>query len=723
MKGLLKLVAGLGVLVIVLIVAGGAILGAFFDPNEYKPEIEKVALEKGGIELKIHGDIGWSVFPWLGLEVNKIDVKFPGKGDLASLNKAQLSVRIPALISGNVEMQSIVVDGLQLNLVKEKNGATNWVADVKSTASNDSEENTPPEAASENAPSPAIALNIDSIQISNGNINYLDKSTDTEALLSDFNMSSGQVVTNAFFPAELSFNATQRVKGEEQIKATANLSAEFFLDLDNQLYKIKDLDSKFNLSGKPLAGKSLEIATSANIEANLAKQQLTLSDLTLSLANLKATGNLAVNNFVAPVISGKLSVASFDLNTLLSAIGQAAVKTTDPDALTAISFNTELAGPANTITAKTISLTLDDTTFKGSAAFNLANSNISLNLQGDKLDADRYMPPATTNKAAASSTPAKGSTQASAAPYSKDAILPIDALRALALDSNIGLTALHVANLDVSDIVVNVSAHGGLIKASKIDANLYSGSVKNNVTVDVRNKTPVITSQKTISGIQVGDMLKAMADVDQLTGALHSQSNLTLRGNSVHDFVNSVTGTANVKMTDGELHGIDMAQTVCQGLNNISSLGVNTQEVDKSTPFANMGASANIKNGVVSNQDLKAALDAMSLSGKGTVNLPKQLLDYRLGFMVEKNLFKETCSFPDKLEGVEIPIDCKGSFSTDPAKLCKPDFSFISDAMKKQVKEKVDAKKAEVKEKVDAKKDEAKAKLKDKLDSKLKGLF
>lgn len=90
-------------------------------------------------------------------------------------------------------------------------------------------------------------------------------------------------------------------------------------------------------------------------------------------------------------------------------------------------------------------------------------------------------------------------------------------------------------------------------------------------------------------------MLKAMADVDQLTGALHSQSNLTLRGNSVHDFVNSVTGTANVKMTDGELHGIDMAQTVCQGLNNISSLGVNTQEVDKSTPFANMGASANIK--------------------------------------------------------------------------------------------------------------------------------
>ncbi|MGB0749095.1 MAG: LysR substrate-binding domain-containing protein, partial [Magnetospiraceae bacterium] len=26
------------------------------------------ALENGGVELKINGDIGWSVFPWLGLE-------------------------------------------------------------------------------------------------------------------------------------------------------------------------------------------------------------------------------------------------------------------------------------------------------------------------------------------------------------------------------------------------------------------------------------------------------------------------------------------------------------------------------------------------------------------------------------------------------------------------------------------------------------------------------
>ncbi|WP_299181528.1 AsmA family protein [uncultured Neptuniibacter sp.] len=699
MKGLLKLIAGLAALVVVVILAGGAILGAFFDPNEYKPEIEKAALENAGIELKIQGDIGWSVFPWLGLAVNQIDLKFPGKAELASLNQAQISVRLPALFSGQVEMQSVIIDGLKLNLVKEKDGTTNWAAEISHQDSQKSGDSSPSEA-SQGA---AIALNIDSIQITNGDITYADKTSEMLAHLSQFNMRSGQVVTNAFFPAELSFKATQSIKGEEQVKAEAQLAAEFFLDLDKQLYKIKGLASTLTLGGKPLGGNSLTLKTAANIDADLAQQQVNLNDLNLSVADLQAKGALAINNFAAPMISGQLDLPAFDLNKLLTAIGQPAVTTTDPAALKSISLSTQLEGPANTVTAKTLTLKLDDTTFNGSAGFDLNSGNISLNLQGDKLNADRYLPPAAEGQA---TTPAKSDKTAG---YPKDPILPVDALRSLELDSNIGLKALHVSNMDISNIAVKVNAHNGVVKVGKLNADLYGGSVRNNVTIDLRNKTPLITSNKSISGIQVGDMLKAMADTDQLTGKLNSKSKITLRGNSVHDFVNSMTGTASVNMKDGELHGIDMAQTVCQGMNNVSSLGINTQEVDRSTPFANMGATANIKNGVVNNRDLKAQLDAMALSGKGTVNLPKQLLDYRLGFMVEKNLFKETCSFPNKLEGVEIPIDCKGSFNTDPAKLCKPDFSFITDALKKQVKEKA---KAKVEEKV-----------KDKLGDKLKGLF
>ncbi|WP_372836025.1 AsmA family protein, partial [Pontibacterium sp.] len=261
----------------------------------------------------------------------------------------------------------------------------------------------------------------------------------------------------------------------------------------------------------------------------------------------------------------------------------------------------------------------------------------------------------------------------------------------------------------------------GLIKGSKINADMYQGTLRNSATLDVR-KTPIrIAVKKDIKGIQVGDMLKAAADTDALTGALNSQANITARGRSVYDIVHSLNGTTNVQMKDGELKGIDMAQTVCQGLNTVKSLGINTQEVDKSTPFANLSASTKIVNGVVNNPDLKAALDAMVLNGKGKVNLPKESLDYRVGLTIEQNLFKETCSIPDSLEGVEFPVDCKGGFDTDPAKLCKPDLAVFKNIFEAKAK-------AKVKAKVDEQKDKLKEKLGEKLGGEegqklLKGLF
>ena len=49
-------------LVILLTIAFG-IITALFNPNDYKDDIESIALDKAGIELDINGDISWSVFP------------------------------------------------------------------------------------------------------------------------------------------------------------------------------------------------------------------------------------------------------------------------------------------------------------------------------------------------------------------------------------------------------------------------------------------------------------------------------------------------------------------------------------------------------------------------------------------------------------------------------------------------------------------------------------
>ncbi|WP_370298807.1 AsmA family protein [Pontibacterium sp.] len=706
MKTLMKIVGGLVALVILLIVAGGAILGMFFDPNEYKGEIEKIALDEGGVELKIGGDIGWSVFPWLGLELGDISVKYPNKPQLATLSKAQVSVRIPALLSGQVQMSSVVVDGLNLNLVQD-GSSNNW---APATSNKDSAEAEQPTAA-ESAGGTAIALDIDSIAVTNGNLSFEDKQAGTKALVKNLNLTTGKVQDDVAFPLTLSFDAEQYASGSSAPAMTvgSKLDGNVRFNLGKQQYWVKQLNSSITVQGEATGGKPLTLTLAADVTADAAKQAVALENLKVAIANLALSGKLAVNDFAKPAISGALDVAPFDLNKLLSTLGQPAVETTDPNVLKAISLSTELGGPANTITAKGMTLKLDDTTFKGGAAFDLASGSIKLNLKGDSLNADRYMPPTKEQPAQQQQTSA-GSDER----YSKEPIIPVEPLKGLNIDATLGLDKLHVTKLDIQNVDLVVSAHNGLVKASKINADMYQGTLRNSATLDVR-KTPVrIAVKKDIRGIQLGDVLKAAADTDVISGALTSKADITARGRSVYDIVHSLNGTTSINMKDGEIQGIDMAQTVCQGLNTVKSLGINTQEVDKSTPFANLNASTKIVNGVVNNPDLNAALDAMALSGKGKVDLPKESLDYRVGLTIEENLFKKTCSIPDSLEGVEFPVDCKGGFDDNPADMCKPDLAVFENIFKAKAK-------AKVKAKVDAKKEELKEKLGGSLQEKLGG--
>ncbi|WP_271272395.1 AsmA family protein [Aliamphritea hakodatensis] len=726
MKTLLKLVGGLVALLVVLVVAGGILLGTLFDPNEYKQEIQTLALDNGGVELKIGGDIDWSVFPWLGLKINQIQVNYPGKPQFASLNQAQVAVELPALLSGNVKMKSVVLDGLTLDLIAESPTDNNWsvpqTADATGSSAAEPAADSGTGTADASADSgAALGLDIESIAITNGQLTYTDKTADSKVLLNDLNVTSGKVVTNAFFPAQLSFNAEQYQGSEKQMTVAAKLDAQFFLDLAQQQYQVKGLTSTLGLQGAAFNGKTVPLELNADITADVANQQVSLQGLSLKLANLAANGNVTVNDFAKPAFSGDLAVASFELNALMDALGQAAVETTDPNVLKAISLNTKLAGPANTLVMEQLQLKLDDTTFNGQLAYNLMDGALALNLKGDSIDADRYLPPKAEGEAASGDAATANSEAAPAKTggerYSKEPVIPVEPLVGLNLDATLGLQKLLISGLTVNNILLDVSAHGGLVKASKINADLYGGTVRNSVTLDVR-KTPVqMNTKKNISNIQIGDLLKDLAQVDRITGSLSSKSDVNTRGRSVYDIVNSMTGTASVNMKDGEIKGIGIAQTICQGFNSVGSLGLNTEQVDQSTPFANLNGNFKIKNGLVDNRDLKAELDAITVKGAGQVNVPASNLDYRLGLTIEENLFKQTCSVNNALEGVEWPVDCKGSFDDDPAQLCKPDLSVIEDVIKAQLKKKL---KAEVETKAKEKVEEA---LQDKLGDEAKGLI
>ncbi len=85
---------------LLLVVALGFALTHLFDPNDYKDEIRQIARDKANLELDLKGDIGWSLFPWLGLELHDTSIAStatPTK-PFADLQMLGLSVRVPPLL-------------------------------------------------------------------------------------------------------------------------------------------------------------------------------------------------------------------------------------------------------------------------------------------------------------------------------------------------------------------------------------------------------------------------------------------------------------------------------------------------------------------------------------------------------------------------------------------------------------------------------------------------
>nr|WP_067286748.1 AsmA family protein [Marinobacterium profundum] len=714
MKGLTKLVLGLVGLVVILIATAGILLGVFFEPNDYKADIEQLALDKAGLELSIDGDIGWSVFPWLGLEISQVKLQYPQQPALASLAQAHVSVKLLPLLSSQVEMSSIMVQGLDLNLVQAADGSNNWSlpgADkTQAEGRGDAGEATDGSA--------DLSLDIESIAVSNGRIVYADLKAGTRVQLQELALTSGRIRQGEYFPLDLSFKLDQSAgDAAPTLSADASLKAEVQLDPLTQQYRLRGLDSSVQLRLTELGDKPVEIKLSGDVSADLVAQLARIDNLNLSLASLKASGSLSLQDFAEPALGGELKLAEFNPRSLLELLGQPLPAMQDDKALTKLSLSAVLGGSTSQVSLKPLTLTLDDTHFSGALAYSLADGGISLDLNGGALNADRYLPP--QSESAEGAQAASAGKAATGERYSKEEVIPVEPLRALLVDAQFKLQTLQLSGMELSNVDLAVNARNGLINASRINANLFGGTVRNSAVLDVRNTPVKLKSSKTVSGLQIGDLLQALNTEEKpaMTGTLSSQAEVSAQGRSVHAIVNSLNGTAKFNVADGTISGIDMAQTVCQGFNNLASLGVNAEQVDGSTPFANLGGSFIMRNGVVSNEDLQASLDAIGLKGSGSVDLPKALIDYRLGLTIQENLFKQSCSVNNKIQGVEWPVNCKGSFDTEPAQLCRPDLSVFKDLLKARLKQDVQQK---VEEKV---KESIQEKLGDDAKQLLKGLF
>jgi AsmA protein len=278
MKALKYLLYAIGALIALLLVAI-AIVFAVFDPNDYKPQIVQLVKERTGRTLTISGDIKLKIFPKIGAAVGKTTLSARNSDKVfAGVDGAQVYVALIPLFGRQMVVDQLRLDGLRADLIKYKDGSTNFSdlsggeAGEKKHAEQPRAESPKPQAGAKGS----VKLDVSGVRITNSRVTWRDETNGNDLAIELVELKTGRLAEGVASPVQLDVALKGvKPKADLQVKASGTLS----LALQDQHYGFKGLDAK--LSGSALDFTGIAGALSADVEADGSKQLVKISGLKL----------------------------------------------------------------------------------------------------------------------------------------------------------------------------------------------------------------------------------------------------------------------------------------------------------------------------------------------------------------------------------------------------------------------------------------------------------
>ena len=248
--------------------------------------------------------------------------------------------------------------------------------------------------------------------------------------------------------------------------------------------------------------------------------------------------------------------------------------------------------------------------------------------------------------------PGLGGGEASSGASPQDAGWPRDAIDVSALglvDGEVALRADSVvvgsAKLGRTRLMVTVDRARAVIEAREVQ--VFGGSVGGQFVVNGRGGLSV-GGDLTLAGMQMQPLLADLAGYDRLMATGDLRLKFLGVGNSVAAIMASLKGEGKLALSKGELRGFDL-------LGMLRTLDPAYVGEGQKTIFDGVSGSFTIAGGVLSNDDLSFKAPYVTATGKGTVGLGAQVIDYRV--------VPTALTQADGTGGVNVPLKVTGPWS------------------------------------------------------------
>ncbi len=639
MKNLLKWAVRIIVGFVLLVIIAAFVLPMVIDPNDYKDSIEDKIYTTLNREAHLNGEIQWKVFPWLALTFNDVELENEKgfKGDtLAKINKLSAQVKILPLLSKNIEIGRVELEDAQFNLQITKKGNSNWQGIL------DHLNQEQPENKSTDQPSSG-SINIAGVDLNNIKINYTDLQSKTKAVITQFNLTTGEISKDSAVELDASFHMSMPDDGLNVDVSTELLANNLLADNKDILVSINDFEINGKLNSQ--SQMPLEISITKPGVLDLGKDTLTVPALLIKLDDAKITTNVSGSNITKTnsKLVGNYQVDAFNLNIFLKKLTGAYFVTNDTFDEFGSSGKWQMG--TNSLKLSQLKINFADTAITGDATIkNLEKMSGGFNLNINTLDIDAFLGNDETAQSSASET-----TQSPDINFGH-------------LKGQVTIDKLLASGTSVDNLKITVNTSGSKMVMSPIKADFYQGLLITAIKVDTKaSKNKVIVEHK-MNKIHAGPLLTDLAGSKLLTGIGDLDVDLNIDKPFSDIPLKTAHGKINYTLKDGAIYGVDVFGMMQKGLSLLyPEVKEETSSDEKKTSFALMQIDADINQGILTTNTLKIESPYLIIGGKLKIDLVNMTIDGTIEPMLLDIPEQLVSDKYRKLLNLPIPVSLSGS--------------------------------------------------------------
>ncbi|WP_296556226.1 AsmA family protein [Pigmentiphaga sp.] len=220
---------------------GLAALVLLVDPNHYKGPVADAVKKRYDRTLRMDGNVRFSVFPNLGVEIEKLSLSEPRSTQIfAAVDTARVSVAVLPLLSGRIVVDRVRVVGLKANVVRYQNGKLNF-EDLLGPAPKAPGQPGQPGGGELDAGGRPLSFDVAGIEFSGGELALRDYMKGTSMRVERLSATTGRVAPRVPFDMDLS----ARVLGQSpRVDATVQVQGRLTVDPERQFFSAKGFDLK-----------------------------------------------------------------------------------------------------------------------------------------------------------------------------------------------------------------------------------------------------------------------------------------------------------------------------------------------------------------------------------------------------------------------------------------------------------------------------------------------